>query len=391
MTTMNLSTKWLAEANREFVRYSNCLIANLRRLASSGDISFWTLSIICAMIDESLDWSSANPEMHDLTYRYYHSWNYQEYKILSISDGFILSNDERYWLRRYPGLNIQRRFHKNENVHRVCHAQAPLILMDDFNNCSTISHNGHFGHFLGDDLSRWIIFNCLGAEIVPSLVGYRPNLHMTLAELDLTPLAYTSDLQSKANESENLSTESTRLIKTCNARDIRMAPRVHTVFLAAYFLREWAAVCCNSSIKPGLLFLRRAGSYRTRIANISEFESYLLQVGFDIVDPSTLSMSELTTEISGRKLIISESGTTTLLANLFGSLDTVNVILLPDALRNAPDIGMLLSGLPYMFSGYGMKQPFYGTTVATDAIQTSFTVRYEINDLSLLLTSLLDN
>ena len=150
----------------------------------------------------------------------------------------------------------------------------------------------------------------------------------------------------------------------------------------------------NASPSHGLInvfpqervFLVRAGNYGSRLKNYDEISACLKAHGFSIVDPASMNVGQLVRVLSAAKIIVSESGSTTLNAVTLGSSSAKVISLNPKRLLQSPSLDMIYGGLPYLLAYSEKVEIVLGETVQSSAIQSSDICYFDVADIAKHIT-----
>ena len=205
-------------------------------------------------------------------------------------------------------------------------------------NTMLISHNNHFGHFIGDDLPLILLsrlspikfpLNLLGLGQIPS--GILSNLRLLISP-------------SSVIQSYPISKSS--FFNCPNYISYTLSNPIARSFLLYQFLHSQRV--CLPLTKSYIVL--REGHYASRVMNYNEIRHLAVSNGFIPIDSTLYSLDDLINLLSDAKTVICESGSTTLLVSICCNHRTRIISLQPDLLFKTPSPDMLESGLPYVLS-----------------------------------------
>ena len=308
-------------------------------------------------------------------YQYY--WGNGEPLIL-VAWGDHFFRENLFWLSAYPFLES---ISTNKRLFRLSSEQQIFQAAKSKHKAIIASYNNHFGHFCFDNMP---ILRMVGLthkktdEIVLLPEGLRKDI-CSASEVQLRNYSVVNNfaISSKMPQSGLLCRtqfKSLTEIFTSNLMSNAFLLR-NSYRLVLDCKKSEQALICNAS--PERLFFCRKGDFASRIYNQREILRLLTWKGFAIIDPSEYSPTQLSRLLRSARLIVSEAGTATLLANIFSSTQTKVITLLPERLFLQPDPEMIESGLPYILCFMNKTEICTGSSVKKHRIQTSDIVQYD--------------
>lgn len=324
---------------------------------------------------------------------YIYHWDSGEPKVIPIwKPGFLLQ-EEVYWLNFYPFISKCKDKHEYQIDERKFKMYKLPYSEDRGYYLST--HNNHFGHFLLDNLAGLTLLkgplseisgDRLFGPIYPSKGGIDELLKWCFeSHKNILPLHATCD-------------KSLNLSNVCY-KDVDFIEIAQSSLLSSAFLWEissYAKLANSVKVKgnhysyekTSNVALIRGGIYESRIYNKIEIITYLQDLKFDIVDPSELAIDDLVARLRRSKVVLAESGSTTLTALFFSSKECKIISLNPARLLLEPDESMIRGGLPYLLAFSHRINFVLGETIVRKPIQSSDIAQYSTCDIKKCLLAL---
>ena len=119
------------------------------------------------------------------------------------------------------------------------------------------------------------------------------------------------------------------------------------------------------------IYFTRTGKFNSRVMNEEEITKLLLARGFEMCDPSSYTTSELIDKLLDASIIITEAGTSCLVASMYAPNSANIIALVPGDFLTNPTSDMIMSGLPYHFTKPNNTSFILGEPVEEHQIQTS--------------------
>jgi hypothetical protein len=322
-------------------------------------------------------------------------WQNNEPLIIPLWNNKIIRETD-YWLSYYPFL---QRCNGNMSAWSIRDGWQIIRSTCDNEASCIVSHNGHFGHFIYDNLP----FLQLLAISMNNYLGPIKGIPETLSnDIKLLANFALNSRLAKVSHSHidcNYGTGS-KIIEICNHNNF-CDIFSNNIFVNAYLLKSLHAKllniykdcdnCVPGSSSPSLLFFYRNGDYKSRIYNFTEIKKSLGDLGFYLCDPSQLNPIDLCKLTQDADIIVAETGTTSLVANIFSPDKTKVISLVPERLASQPTRSMLESGIPYIIAFYPKASIFKGHSIQHLSIQTSDTVIYSAEKLARTIDNIMSS
>ena len=319
----------------------------------------------------------------------YH-WPGGEPKVLHIWDDRALLTDNRYWLDSFQFLKIS-----TDNVSCTFNERELVEFrkLDDCENTISLTHNNHFGHFTVDNLPLLTLLEGPLASLLPKSKPLHSNYNPRKVIKDLIDKGCPSlEYEVRNDFKESLFDKQSYILRSKMNYQVISS----NILCNAYLIDRRSkarAISKTLSIKEGRnyqkkIFLIRANKYNSRVYNISALSDYLKNLGFIIIDPSALNLVELEQILTSSKIVIAESGSTTLNALWFCSNTAKIISLVPDDLIFNTSIPMIHGGLPYVLPFLDRIHIFIGRSQTHHQTQSSNSCIYDCKSLGTLLKSI---
>jgi hypothetical protein len=289
-----------------------------------------------------------------------------------------------FWLNYYPFLSFDEKckhFRLRSDI-KVDELKCSEVQSSNYIICS---HNGHLGHFIADDLPWMIAFGaslCANRLFTCASIGESIRKEMQFINVDYVLATHCDLAKSYAFSCPQIihgwiydwALRSFLVRKYIHSREVFTAPNNS-----------------HMSSKEKLLFITRSKKYGTRITNYEELSEMLDQLGFEACTLDGLTLKETATVMVNSKLIVAESGTTSLIASICSRIDTSIVSLQPGSIFTSPTPDMVESGLPYISFFHPRISYFLGHEEVCNAIQSSSRSTYSVEELRNYILEKLDN
>ena len=267
--------------------------------------------------------------------------------------------------------------------------------LDDFENTISLTHNNHFGHFLIDNLpllslangpmrsqmlNKDSLYSNNPRQVIKDLINrtcpsLQYKIRTDIEDASCQHISYTFKSQT------NFEIISSNIL--CNAYLIEQRSRNKTNNLKTS--NTWSR---DKVKKAEHIFLVRGNKYTSRVSNITELTNYLKSIGFLVVDPTEKSLDEIKALLNSSKIVIAESGSTTLNALWFCSESCKIISLVSDELIFNTSTPMIHGGLPYVLPFLNRIKLFIGESKTYYETQSSNSCKYDCRKLGELLKSM---
>jgi len=363
-----------------FKDYCRSLVNYWQCLASSGEISFYTLTLL----KEILVTSASALNFEGPSDVLLHKWPNGEFKIIAIPGASVIISENTFWLGQYPFLHLS-----NDYASYDIPYSSAIKLSSAPNNTSPYviaSHNNHYGHFLLDELPllrRFYGSSRREVTLFPQPLTY--GIYNELAAI--LPLSDVVGSGSPLETEKFFSgpgTCSTLLYENVSVGIVYST----NIFLNAFLSKNLSSVI---HAKPNYLldakacFLVRRDMYNSRISNLEQILAFCSSKGITLLDPSKYSMRQLEALLRDYSVVIAESGSTTLVASLASSSSTRVISLCPTRLLEAPNAHMVSGGLPYLLSFPNKVRFLKGDSRVYSDVQSSDICFYQTDQLEYIL------
>ena len=307
---------------------------------------------------------------HGLIVNFY--WPNGELKTLSFLDKYLIS-DQPYWLQYYPFIDLIHR--EAHSYARINHRFKDMAIEYELREQKTtlLTHNNHFGHFFFDDFPRIILDNLQYPVYINQ--SLRPsNLSRGILDLISTSV-FNVPCTNSLRTNEMSITKSKDILQSFITN-----PIVNSYLITKSF-KKHRDIVKDKRIQEDRIYLKRSGKYQSRIRNQNEVDALLESEEFSTIDPSNYSTLELIEKLSNASIVVSEAGTSCLVASLY-SPPTVKIIaLVPEDLLRSPKEDMIISGLPYHLASPNNIEFVLGIKADTHNIQSSKKCFYNLNTI----------
>ena len=289
-------------------------------------------------------------------------WPNSELKAVTLMDNYLIT-DQSYWLQFYPFIDVK--IEKNIMVATINQEFEKKTRAENLNRneVTIISHNNHFGHFLFDDYPRLLIDE----------LQFPSHIHRSMESLNLSK--GIEDLLVSTIPSISSSSPKTEKDHSLKYSENVLQSFITNPFLNSYIIerkferiRQLTKGANNTHDK---IYIARDGQYESRIANQEEIKVLLDNEGFIMIDPSKYTTIGLIEKLSKASIIVTESGTSCLVASLYSTKSTTVIALVPEELLSNPSEDMVISGLPYHFATPTKIRLVLGKSIDNHVIQTS--------------------
>ena len=329
----------------------------------------------------------------------YH-WNNKEPKIVPIWGNMIIQSD-LYWLQFLPFLEAVENksldfiTNKSYNLKLKYFKSTQKLEQAQIENNLLISQNNHFGHFLLDHLP---LIALLGGPLgtnkkkLYKAINYPYKKSITeLAEIALAESANIINASQPETKEQNVCDNQniSSIIRSAKLIDMQSTNQYTNAYLWSQLSRKLHSTntphLANSSIRGTKIMLIRGGNYKSRIENWKEVKNYLKDNDFIFIDPSKNTAIELLDLLKNAKIVICESGSTTLNAAIFANISARIVSLNSKRLFQQTDSSMIHGGLPYLLAFCDRIEFILGEAITESNIQSSDITRYSIFDIKRLV------
>lgn len=358
-------------SNRRFLLWKKSILENISRIAELEPCATHGISLLLHHL--RVNYHAIH--LYDgpaLLYK--HIWPNGEHKYVVQMGDEIVAEDP-FWLSRYPFveyINSQGKYRLKSEIHSAHRPSARIM-----HRVLLPTHNMHFGHFIADNLPYLSMLSSLSNSSTPiSFACSIPySIVSELNQIGLTGLAFSpqhklpniSSIISLSKLHHGYATD--HLIKGYILRRL-----MHGSLHYSYY--------SQSDIRLPYIFLPRSEKYGSRIANFPEVQSELLKLDFEIITLDCLSLLNCKRKFANTKIIVAESGTTSLIAAVCMPPSAILISLQPRILMSSPTPEMIVSGLPYALCYHEFIKVYAGDTIDCQKIQSSSTAFYNATQLA---------
>jgi len=303
-------------------------------------------------------------------------WPNNEIKSMMLSEDLVITAEE-YWLPSYPFFVLDRQSGPHGLylfLNKDCVNSAEFVDLGS-EPLYTISHNNHFGHFLFDDLPRIYADSLMYISHI-SQTPLPCSLAVGILELlnciDLMELNQTALFEDQPKLG---------VVKSSNALQSFLTNPIMNIYILDRLFHSTRFRACQPTGQFQRIFLRRGGSYQSRIDNHVEISNLLVANGCSVVNPSSYSVNALQSKLSSASVIFTEAGTCSLVASLLAPKNCKVVTFVPETLLKNPTDGMIVSGLVYHLVNPAKQEFIVGTPSKPHPVQTSSICYYRPQDV----------
>jgi len=243
-----------------------------------------------------------------------------------------------YWVERLPFV---RRARGSDGGLHIMPPNVEMQFRDSTEATSVlVTHDNHFGHFIGDTLGLLYLLDRIGMgnvlmpEPMPSIKAL---IQTTLPNLKIRylPVPPVGNLLAISH-------------LEC------MLPSSIPFFLSIYLGRTLFKSMVNNTRLSGRLLLHRKGLSKSRIVNFPELAGELIHEGFELITAEAAPLHELAEKLSGASIIATEVGSCHLNGILMADQNAKIIWGLPYECITEPTTSMIISGWPYIFAHPGI-------------------------------------
>jgi hypothetical protein len=319
---------------------------------------------------------------------YHYSWPNGEYKIMSVMSKLLITNDID-WIDYYPFLEKARcnrivgekdiRVIFREDLFRAINEERGFGIDKLYVN---LTHNGHFGHFMLDDLPAFVeSHNGLLLETSEiKQVGYCNKGIRELVESYIQNDSCKISYDELGKHQKNFVLRSVPLQQNFITNH---SLKSYLLMKAIKKIRSKVRKSITTSAKTAgkRIFFLRDGEYRSRISNLEEIRLTLEDLDFMCIEPSNYTLDDLIMLCQKAEIVVSEPGTCTICAQVFTEEHCSVIALVPRRFLIETDNPMLCGGIPYHFITPEKVRFVLGKTIVKHAIQTSDVAYYDPEDV----------
>ncbi|WP_166015917.1 MULTISPECIES: glycosyltransferase 61 family protein [unclassified Synechococcus] len=293
---------------------------------------------------------------------------------MTLLDNYLIT-DQSYWLRFYPFLKLID--NKGINYAQVSEQFKNIAEINNLGekNITTIAHNNHFGHFLLDDYPKIILDDLQFPSYIQGSFKLF-NLSRGINDLLVSTLSARSTYKSVVSELNRHN-----IVESDNILQSFISNPIVNSFIIEQKFNSIRIKMPKETNKNYRIYLARSGKYESRIKNRKEILELLNRYDFFICDPSQYTSIELIKELSSASIIVTEAGTSCLVASLYAPKTAKIVALVPQELITNPKEDMIISGLPYHLASPQNIKFILGKVVDMHQIQSSQTCLYSPRDI----------
>ena len=210
MTTYSLPLRsFIAGCESSFLEDSAAILNNINSLLKCSRLNPAAAHHMHFLVEHSCELiDSSSLSFLPIDKLVVHRWNENEVKAFALSNNHSPDLNIRFWLKYYPFVDSFKSTSSTINS-----LLSPSIRLSPLNHFpfsshqydleySLLSHNNHFGHFLADDLPRWIYLTSLNPNVVPLGYSIKSSHLDVLSELRLispSSRRFVADLSSSIN------------------------------------------------------------------------------------------------------------------------------------------------------------------------------------------------
>ena len=294
-------------------------------------------------------------------------WPSGEIKTLVEREGNIVGENP-FWLEKWPFVTWNKDSNSFQGIRNSSEIEIVETKINDINKLLLPTHNGHFGHFIGDDLP-WLAAAALLLNTQNICVPEYTTNNFIERELNCLRIKASSAVMQI----------SMGKISRFNCKNL-IHGFINDWALRSFLVKKYVR---HSYFNDSQLLTQPRGARRvfvhrvrqqTRILNFDDVLNCLLARSFKSTSLGQKSLAETFQELKEADVIVCEGGTTTLVTSICCSQHTRILSLQPLNILTNPDEPMMQSGLPYIM--------FYHDHIALFAGDPEETYRNQISSSS---------
>lgn len=304
------------------------------------------------------------------------NWPSGELKTMILMDKYLIT-DQLYWLQYYPFIDLVEKEEGSYIRINKAFEEKAFVYESNDQKMTLITHNNHFGHFFFDDFPRILLDSLqypayIAESVRPECLskGIEDLISTSIPDLSKTNVARKDEMS---------------IIKSNNIlQSFITNPILNSYLIKKNFQlhRNKVQETCRQASK---IYIKRSGKYQSRIKNHDEVLALLESQDFTSCDPSNYSTLELIEKLSNASIIVTEAGTSCLVASLYSPTTAKIIALVPKDLLKCPEEDMIISGLPYHLASPGNIEFVLGEKADQHKIQSSKQCLYSIRNLKKLI------
>ena len=253
----------------------------------------------------------------------------------------VIVDGSPYWVGRLPFVRREcgdglRLIPPNIRMEFRDSAEATSVL---------VTHDNHFGHFIGDTLGLLVLLDRVGVGnvLMPEPIqSIRALIQETLPNLRIRYLPVPPVGKLLA-------------ISRLECMLFSSIPFFLSIYLArSLFRRLPNNMNSHSGRINGKLLLHRKGLSKSRIVNFPELAGDLIHEGFKLITAEARPLPNLVMRLSSASIIATEAGSCHLNGLLMADQNAKIICLLPYECITEPTTSMVISGWPYIFAHPGI-------------------------------------
>jgi hypothetical protein len=310
-----------------------------------------------------------------------YTWPNKERKIMPVWYNSFIVQPDLAWLKYYPFIQPCDSGYSKILLNKEQLRAIPLC-SDTYN--IMLSHNDHFGHFLADNFPLLAFLSCSPLKNFISdcsipVLGHRKSILSLFNILDIAHQPGVSSGPDNYNKHHKMVHNEKGFVCEIMSSSVPASIFLWTQIKTKIIPK--LASCDISLNKTLKIWLVRGSGYESRVHNFDEVSEFLQSEGFIMLDPCTVSISELVKLLYAASYIVAEAGSTTLNAALFANPSCNVISLCSERFIASPSSGMIYGGLPYLLSFADQVRVVIGKVVRTASIESSDLCNYSISDI----------
>lgn len=364
--------------NHKFISWKKSILENISKIGQSQPNTWHGIKILLEYLQLGSDCIHLY-EGPALIYK--HIWPNGEQKLVVQMCGEIVGEDP-FWLKKFPFVELSNNQCSYRFTKEVLYKYMPNV--KHIGEAFFLSHNMHFGHFIADNLPYLVAYLGLFNRSSPiSPIGSLPvSILKELNQIGFTTSVFSREL--------NLNS-SGGILSSSNLHHGYVTDHLVKGFILQKLLHRSPCYPLNSTSHASSrnIFLVRSTDYGSRITNFAEILNQLEKLEFAAIELDSMSILNCKNILANAKVVIAESGTTSLIAAICMKPSSTLISLQPDILMSSPTTEMIVSGLPYALCYHQSIKVFTGNAIGNRVIQSSMLAYYDPLKLLELLSGLL--
>ena len=364
--------------NQKFILWKNSIFENIGQIGQAQPNASQGISILL----EYLQLGSHSIDIYEgpaLVYN--HVWPNGEKKLVVQMCGEIIGEDP-FWLKKFPFVELSNNQSSYSLTKEVLSAYMPFT--KHTGDTLFCSHNLHFGHFVADNLPYLVTLSGLFENSSP--ISHFNSLPLSILR-ELNQIGFTSNVFSR----ELTLNSPAGIISSSKLHHGYATDHLVKGFILQKLLHNSMYYPLNpiTNASSPYVFLVRSSNYGSRISNFIEISNELKKLEFRAIELDSMTLLDCKNKLASAKLVVAESGTTSLIAAICMKASATLISLQPDILMASPSSEMIVSGLPYVLCYHKSIKVFTGNAIDNHAIQSSRIAYYNPAALVKLVNTLI--